>query len=173
VIERVNGGSVAELIVLKFDSTYGADAALSAVRALEEMHYLWVDDVATVEKHKHGHVSLHTPHGSPATGAWLGGLLGMLLFFWFPPVWFLGATFGGAAIGAAIGDAMKHAGIDSTLTDRVKGLLADGTSALLLIGASGDADEMAHAFRPYKPVEVIREQLDDHALEDLSDRLKD
>jgi len=30
---------MAELVMLKFDSPYGAQGALSAVRALEELHY--------------------------------------------------------------------------------------------------------------------------------------
>jgi len=41
---------MAELIRLKFDSTYGAQSAMASVRALEELDYAWTDDVAIVEK---------------------------------------------------------------------------------------------------------------------------
>ena len=62
--QRQKRAPMAELIMLKFDSPYGAQGALSDVRALEELHHAWLDDVATVEKHKGGFVALHTPHGS-------------------------------------------------------------------------------------------------------------
>jgi len=62
---------MAELIMLKFDSTYGAQSAMASVRALEELDYAWTDDVAIVEKHKGGLVSIHTPHGSVALGGFL------------------------------------------------------------------------------------------------------
>jgi uncharacterized membrane protein len=164
---------MADLIMLKFDTTYGAQQALSAVRALTELRKAWVDDVAVVEKHKSGRVSLHTPHGSAAGGALWGGLLGMLLFWWFPPGWFFAGWLGGMGVGALAGESMKKSGIDEGLVDRIKGELTDGTSALLLIGATGDADEMATAFEPYKPTSVIREELPEQTVANLKDALGD
>jgi len=69
------------------------------VRALEELHYAWLDDVATVEKHKGGFVALHTPHGSALRGAFFGSLIGLLLFWWFPR---RGSSVGGLAAWAAV-----------------------------------------------------------------------
>ncbi len=158
---------MADLIMLKFDHPYGAQRALGAVRALEELRYAWVDDVAVVEKHKSGITTLSTPHGSMAGGALLGGLAGILLFWWFPPAWFLGGWLGGMGAGAAIGEAIKHAGIDDKLVSEVKSELTPGTSALLLIGASGDADQMAHAFEPYHPIKIIRSPISDESVESL------
>jgi uncharacterized membrane protein len=163
---------MADLILLKFDDTYRAQQALAAVRALEELDKAWVDDVAVVEKHKSGRVSLHTPHGSTAGGALWGGILGMLLFWWFPPGWFLAGWLGGMGIGAAAGEAMKKSGIDKGLVDEIKAELTDGTSALALIGASGDADEMAKAFERYEPTKVIRHTLEDKTVENLKDALE-
>lgn len=163
---------MADLIMLTFDTTYGANAALSGVRALEELDYAWIDDVAVVEKHKFGQISIHTPHGSPALGAWWGGIAGMLVFWWFPPSWFVGAALGGAGVGAAIGEAFKHAGIDHELTDRAKKHLTNGTSALILVGVTGDADQMAHAFEKYKPIDVMREQIPEQAVENLRQKLQ-
>lgn len=164
---------MADLLMLKFDSAYGAHSALAGVRALEELQYAWIDDVATVEIHKHGRVSIHTPHGSPANGAWWGALGGMLVFLWFPPAWFLTAAVGGAALGAGVSETMKQAHIDHDLTDRAKSMLTNNTSALLLVGVTGDADEMAHAFEKYEPTDVIRESIPDHVVKNLVEKLSD
>ncbi len=158
---------MADLIVLKFDDPYGAAQALSAARALEELRFAWIDDVAVVEKHKTGLVTLHTPHGSAVQGALFGGLIGLLLFWWFPPAWFLGGWLGGLGGGALIGEAMKRSGVDEKLVHEIKSELVPGTSALLLIGATGDADQMARAFEPYNPTKVIRRNLDDTTVENL------
>ena len=163
---------MADLIMLTFDDPKGAQAAVSAVRALEELNYAWMDDVAIVEKHHSGRVSLHTPHGSVVGGAVWGGLIGMLLFWWFPPAWFLGGWWGGAGFGAAVGEASKRHGVDQAMVDDVKSKLTDGTSALLLIGASGDADQMARAFEPYKPTAVVRHEIPEQTVANLKDALE-
>jgi uncharacterized membrane protein len=64
---------MADLIVLKFDKAHRATRALPAVRALDELRYAWMDNVAVVERHKAGFVTVHTPHGSPARSARSGG----------------------------------------------------------------------------------------------------
>jgi uncharacterized membrane protein len=161
----------ADLVVLKFDSPYGAQQALSAARALQELRYAWIDDVAVVEKHRSGLVSLHTPHGSATAGAFFGGLVGLLLFWWFPPAWFFGGWLGGLGVGALVGEAMKRSGIDEKLVQEVKSELTPGTSALVLIGASGDADQMARAFEPYHPTRVIRQTLSDATVDSLRQAL--
>jgi uncharacterized membrane protein len=158
---------MAELIMLKFDSSYGAQGAMASVRALEELNYAWIEDVAIVEKHKGGLVSVHSPHGSVALGAFYGGLIGLLLFWWFPPAWFLGGWLGGLGGGALIGEAMKRSGLDEKLVDQVKSELTPGTSALLLIGATGDADQMERAFEQHHPVKMIRQPLAEEALDSL------
>lgn len=162
---------MAELIMLKFDSPYGAQGALSDVRALEELHHAWLDDVATVEKHKGGFVALHTPHGSALRGAFYGSLIGLLLFWWFPPAWFFGGWLGGMGGGALIGEAMKRSGIDETFVDQVKSELTPGTSALFLIGARSDTEEMARAFEEHHPISAIRHPLPEPTLENLKKEL--
>lgn len=162
---------MAELILLKFDNVYGAQSALASVRALENLKYAWVDDVAVLEKHKHGLVSLHTPHGSVTGGAWAGALVGMLVLWWFPPAWFALGAVGGAAIGAGVGEMFKHAGIDEKLMDEVKAKLTNGTSALVLIGIEGDVDEMSRAFEANRPVEVVGRPLPHEAVESLRKKL--
>jgi uncharacterized membrane protein len=162
---------MADLIMLKFDDTYGAQKALAAVRALEDLNYAWVDDIAVVEKHKSGRFALHTPHGSVASGAAWGGLLGLLLFWWFPPAWFFGGWLGGLGVGALVGEAMKKSGVDQALVDDVKSQLTDNSSALLLIGATGDADQMARAFEQYHPSSVVRHTMPQETVDNLKEAL--
>jgi len=162
---------MADLVVMKFDNAYGATHALAAARALEELQYAWMQDIAVVEKHKNHLVTIHTPHGSPTTGAWYGGLIGLVLFWWFPPAWFFGGWLAGLGIGALAGESMAKAGLDKKMVDEIKSELSPGTSALLLIGVRGDADEMTRAFDRYHPVSVMRFDLSDDTVEKLKSAL--
>jgi uncharacterized membrane protein len=158
---------MADLIVLTFDNPHGAMRALTGVQALEELNYAWIDDVAVIEKHKAGFVTIHSPHGSPAAGAWFGGLVGLLLFWWFPPAWFFGGWLAGLGIGALAGEAMAKAGLDKGLVEEIKSELKPGSSALLLMGARGDVDEMSRAFEQYRPTRVLRYEIADDVVEKL------
>jgi uncharacterized membrane protein len=164
---------MADLVVMKFDNAYGANHALAAARALEELQYAWMQDIAVVEKHKSHLVTIHTPHGSPGTGAWYGGLIGLVLFWWFPPAWFFGGWLAGLGIGALAGEALAKSGLDKKMVDEIKSELSPGTSALLLIGLQGDADEMTRAFERYHPVSVMRYNLSDDTVEQLKSALGD
>jgi uncharacterized membrane protein len=164
---------MAELIVLEFDDTYGAQAALAAVRALQELDYAWVDDIAVVERHRSGRISTHTSHGSVAEGAFWGGMAGIFVGLLFPPVGFLALWAAGLGAGAVTGAAVKEHGLDKKMLDEIRGDLDKGTSALLLIGASGDADQMARAFEPYKPVKVVRHEIPNETVENLKSALSE
>lgn len=164
---------MADLIVLKFDDTYGAQRALGAVRALQELRYAWIDDMAVVERHNSGRVSTHTTHGSVAGGALWGGIAGMFVGLLFPPVGFLGLWAAGLGAGAVAGAVTKESGLDKGMLDGVRKTLDKGTSALILIGATGDADEAARAFEPYHPVDVIRHEIPDATVQDLKQKLTD
>jgi uncharacterized membrane protein len=162
----------ADLILLKFDDTYDAQSALGAVRALEEMRYLWLEDVAVVERHHSGRISTHTTHGSVTEGTAWGSLTGGLVGLLFGPVGFIaGILFGGGA-GALIGRATKTTGMDADLLNEIKAALDKGTSALVLIGAEGDADQMTRAFEPYSPTQVIRRTLEESTLETIKTNLE-
>lgn len=160
-----------EVIMLKFDDTYGAQKAMSAIRALTELDYAWLEDVAIVERHRSGRVSTHTTHGSVAAGAAWGGLTGLLVGLLFPPLGFLALWAGGMAVGAGIEKATKETGLPKGFLDRVKTELTKGTSALLLFGATGDTDEMAKAFDKYHPISVVRESISDETVESLKKTL--
>ena len=164
---------MADLIVLKFDDTYAAQGALTAVRALQDLDYAWIDDVAVVERHQSGRVSTHTTHGSVAEGAFWGGLAGIFVGLLFPPVGFLALWAAGLGAGAITGEAIKEHGLDKKMLNDIRNELDKGTSALLLIGATGDVDEMTRAFDLYKPVKVIRHPIDDKTVENMKGALAD
>ena len=162
----------ADLTILYFDDTYGAQRAMSAVRALEEMDYAWMEDVSIVERHNSGRVATHTSHGSVTGAPALGGLTGMLVGIIMPPLGFVGWMLAGMGAGARIGKLSKDKGLDSDLqpiVDELKNDLDKGTSALLLIGASGDTAQMARAFESHKPTKVSHHELPDKTVADLRD----
>jgi uncharacterized membrane protein len=161
----------ADFIMLKFDTPYGAQQAMAGVRALTDLNYAWIDDVAVVERHNSGRVVTHTTHGSISSGALFGGLIGMLLGWFFPPLLFL-AWFGlGAGAGALIEKASKESGLPAGLLEKVRDELTKGSSALLLLGAKGDADQMARAFEQYHPTSIVREELSTETVESLKAKL--
>ena len=164
---------MSDLIVMKFADTYGAQAAMNAVRALTEMRYAWIDDVAVVDCHKSGRVSTHTTHGSVTGGALWGGLAGMIIGLLWPPAIFLGLWGIGMGAGALIEKLTKETGLDESMLDEIRAALDKGTSALILIGATGDIDEMSRAFEPYKPVDVIRKDIPEDTVENLKAKLEE
>lgn len=163
---------MADFTLLKFNDTYGAQNAMNAVRALTEMDFAWIDDVAIIERHNSGRISTHTTHGSVSGGAAWGGLMGMLIGLLFPPVGFL-ALFGvGAASGALVEKLTKETGLDKDMLDEIRNSLEKGTSALLLLGAKGDAEQMAKAFEKYQPVDVIRHEIPDTTVDNLKEKFE-
>jgi uncharacterized membrane protein len=66
---------------------------------------------------------------------------------------------------------MKRSGIDETFVDQVKSELTPGTSALFLIGARSDTDEMVRAFEEHHPTNVMRHTLPEPTLENLKKEL--
>jgi uncharacterized membrane protein len=163
---------MADLIVLKFNDTYGAQQAMAGLRALTELNKAWVDDVAVVERHKSGRVSSHTTHGSVSAGAWFGGLVGMLIGLLFPPAFF-GLFLAGAAGGALGQKIVKETGLDQQMLTEIKDSLTKGSSALIMIGARGDVDEMSEAFAKYQPAEVIRHEIPEQTVENLKAKFEE
>ncbi|HZJ26569.1 MAG TPA: DUF1269 domain-containing protein [Acidimicrobiia bacterium] len=160
-----------EVIMLKFNETYGAHKAMNAVRALAELDYAWLEDVAILERHRSGRVSTHTTHGSVAAGAVWGGLTGMIVGLLFPPLGFIALWAGGMAIGAGVEKATKETGLPAGFMDTVRKELTKGTSALLLFGATGDTEEMAKAFDKYNPASIVREQITDETVDSMKKAL--
>lgn len=160
-----------EVIMLKFNDTYGAQKAMSAVRALTELEYAWLEDVAILERHRSGRVSTHTTHGSVAAGAVWGGLTGMIVGLLFPPLGFIALWAGGMAIGAGVEKATKETGLPHGFLEKVRKELTKGSSALILFGATGDTEEMAKAFDRYNPASIVREHIADETVDTMKKAL--
>ena len=61
---------------------------------------------------------------------------------------------------------------DKEMLDEIKDSLGKGQSALLMMGATGDVDEMAAAFEKYHPTDIIRHEVAEQTVEDLKAKLE-
>ncbi len=116
----------------------------------------WVEPPAHLDSTRTTPRTLHTPQCSALRDAFYGNLLGLRLFWWFPPAWFLGGWLGAAGGGALIGEAMKRSGVEERFVDEVKSVLTPDTSALFLIADKSDVDEMERELALLQPFRVIR-----------------
>ena len=91
----------------------------------------------------------------------------MLIGLLFPPFGFLALFAVGAGAGALTQRLIKETGLDKEMLDEIKAALDKGTSALIMIGAEGDVDDMAHAFDEYGPTAAIRRPLSDETVDGL------
>jgi uncharacterized membrane protein len=104
--------------------------------------------------------------------AWFGGLTGMLIGLLWPPAFFtLFAV--GAGTGAIMEKLVKETGLDKEMLTEIKDSLGKGESALIMIGATGDVDEMSAAFAKYNPTDVIRREIPEQTVEDLKAKLEE
>jgi len=131
--------------VWKFDDADGAEHALRMLKGAEDDHLIEVIDHAVItwptgseQPHlRHGHDETKRSSGK---GAFWGLLAGAL--FTVPVA--------GAAAGAAIGAASKHAerlGISQEQLERMRGEITEGTSALFAVTEAGDLDRVGERFR--------------------------
>jgi len=110
-----------------------------------DRHYLVLDDIAVVIRHRDGSFTLER-ESFPATTNILGctavGFLAGLV---------LGVPAIGAAVGAVVGGAgtaaSAAAGIQSDFVETVKKLMKPGTSALFVLDSEGEMDVILHAIR--------------------------
>jgi len=147
---------MATVTVLKFSTADGADSVLGRVQDLQKQHLITLHDAAIVS----------WPEGkkSPRTrqlvdlvsaGA-LGGMFWGMLF----GLIFLTPLFGmavGAAFGA-LGGAFRDYGIDDDSIKRVRGQVAEGTSALFLMTSDAVMDRVVDALKDTK-FEIIATNL--------------
>src|SRR5262245_65369274 len=90
---------MSQLVVITFDDTVQAGEALKKLRQVEMAGKLKIQDTEVVVKDAEGKV--HTKNelsGATETGAVIGGVVGAMVTFFFPPA--------GAAIGAVAGGAV-------------------------------------------------------------------
>ncbi len=137
---------MSQLLVITFDERETAGQAAERLKGLQSAHAASIGDMAVVEKDENGKV--HVKHGvdtTTASGAWIGGGLGLLLGLVFFPLAGLAI---GAVAGAAIGRSL-HQNVDKKLVEDVTTDLKENTSALFVVG-EGQASAVIGAMGPYK-----------------------
>lgn len=136
---------MADLMVITFDVESDAHDALEAMRALERNGVLHLTDTAIVAKDLDGTLHIKNEWSSGTElGAVAGGILGSLIWFFFP----VAGTVAGAAAGAWIGS-MLETGIDGKFVDDVGRSLRPGGSALFLMIRDANLAALRAALEPY------------------------
>ncbi len=136
---------MSSLTVWKFETAYGADAALEKLKVLEDQRMINVQDAAVVSwevgKHK---PTTHEMHDTTMFGALGGGFWGLLfgLIFFVP---LLGLAIG-AASGALFGS-MADVGISDSFIKSVRDKVTPGTSALFLLSSDAVIDRVKAEFQ--------------------------
>lgn len=138
---------MSQLLVITFGARETAGQAAERLKELQKGHGVSITDMAVVEKDEAGKIKVH--HGvdtTTASGAIIGGVLGLLLAFVFFPLAGLAI---GALAGGFIGRSMGQ-NVDKKLVEDVTADLTENTSALFVIGESDSPSAVIGALNPYK-----------------------
>jgi uncharacterized membrane protein len=145
-----------EFALVVFDGENGAVERFAAARDRSSSGARWVSEVGLVEHHNNGHLLLrgtfaghyvdydeadHVSERGAGEGAVTGGLIGVLLG---PPGIAVGLVLGGI-IGSLVGKPSDAEAEPEPLVSRLRTLVPRSSSAIVLIAAAGDADEMLTA----------------------------
>jgi len=135
---------MASLTVWKFQTPFGADAALDKLQQLASQQLIVVQDAAVVSwevgKKKPKTRELHDTKLGGALGGGFWGLLFGLIFF----VPILGLAIG-AATGALFGS-LADVGISDSFIKSVRDQVTPGTSALFLLSSNAVFDRVKEEF---------------------------
>jgi uncharacterized membrane protein len=147
---------MSSLTVWKFQTPFGADAALGKLEQLETQQLIVLRDAAVVSwevgKRKPMTRQLHDAKLGGALGGGFWGLLFGLIFF----VPFLGLAIG-AASGALFGS-LRDVGISDSFISSVRDQVTPGTSALFLLSSDAVIDRVKAEF-PATEAELITTNL--------------
>jgi len=158
---------MSELLVLTFDDTEQAVAALEALKKAGTSGYLKIDDAAVIVKDESGKIDVKNQTDTGTKwGAVGGGLIGLILASVFFPV--AGLAIG--AIGGALVGKSLNLGVDKKFVQDVTESLKPGSSALFVIG-SGNPDAIMAALRPFQGT-IYQTTLPTEAVDELHEVLK-
>ena len=143
--EQRNGDVMSSLTVWKFETPFGADAALQKLKGLEIQGLIQVQDAAVVSweagRKKPKTEQMHDTKKGGALGGGFWGLLFGLIFF----IPILGLAIG-AATGALIGS-LADVGISDQFIKTVRDKVTPGTSALFLLSSDAVFDKVKSEFQ--------------------------
>ena len=138
---------MSNLIVIIYDDPEGAFAMKNALKSVQQMGKISLDDSAVVVKDADGKVHVkHQMDRNVKIGAAGGGFLGLLLAGIFFPV---GGLIIGAIAGGLIG-ASTDSGISHKFVNEVKEELQPNSSALFVIVRDADPAIALSALRQHK-----------------------
>jgi uncharacterized membrane protein len=143
---KERNGDMSHLAVITFANLGDARAARQALGGLERQGRLKVIDAAVITKERDDKLQVDNElESSTKTGALVGGLLGALLFFMFPPAGLVLGAVGGALVGKTL-----EPGIDQGFVRDVTATLQPGRSALFVLFQADDLGATLIALRPFK-----------------------
>ena len=135
---------MSSLTVWKFETPFGADAALQKLKGLEIQGLIQVQDAAVVSweagRKKPKTEQMHDTRKGGALGGGFWGLLFGLIFF----IPILGLAIG-AATGALLGS-LADVGISDSFIKTVRDKVTPGTSALFLLSSDAVMDKVQREF---------------------------
>jgi uncharacterized membrane protein len=135
------------LAVIAFEEAGTAGEVRKALKQVERMEALSLEDAAVVVKDEEGKLHVHDETGRAVMlGAVGGGLVGLLLLGIFAPI---GAIVAGAVGGALFGKAL-NLGVDKDFVKEVGAALPPGGSALFLVVEDAIPEVVYSALKPYK-----------------------
>lgn len=159
---------MSHLIVITFEDTVQATQALESLKEMQKGGHLTLDDAAVIVKQESGAVEVRNQLDRGVKwGALTGGALGLLLAGVFFPLAGLAI---GAAGGALVGKSLDI-GVDQEFVREVTSSLKPGSSALFVVGSSGEPAVVIAALRPYEGA-IYQTDLSSETVEALQDALK-
>ena len=159
---------MSDLVVLTFDDTEQAGKVFKTLKHLQSSGELKLDDAAVITKDGSGKVHVKNQLDTGVKkGAVGGGVLGLLLASVFFPL--AGLTIG--AIGGALIGKSLDMGVDQKFVKDVTETLKPGSSALFIIGRSGDPDAVVSSLRPFQGT-IYQATLPTEKVEALHNALK-
>lgn len=160
--------TMAELIVISYDTESDAEGAYNRVQALQDDLVVELAGLALVKVDGEGKTKVEYPGAGSriglgvASGALFGALIGILFFI---PV--AGLVFGGLL--GALFSGLDKTGIDAEFRDRVKATVTAGKSAVVIYALKLTEDKFAEALAPYNGT-VVQTSL---SKEDEAELVKD
>ena len=149
-----------EVLLARYDTEHGAADAVLAIRRSPGEPPTWIDDLAIIERHPSGRYATHVAHASVSHGVAAGGIAGLLVGLWFPPVALATLLGIGAAAGGIRQAWRKDRRLDGLAVAEMAPSLEPGQSAVLYAGDGPTADAIAEAMAP-DALDVARRHLDE------------
>jgi uncharacterized membrane protein len=137
---------MSDLVVLMFDQETEAGKVRDALRGQERAGTLNLEDTAVVVRDAAGNLRVNNQVSDTTKATTIGGgLLGLMLGFFFPVLGIAVGTAGGALLGRLL-----DRGVDGKFVKEVGDALAPGHSALFIIISGANPTATLATFRAFK-----------------------